>query len=379
MTRPSTWWKVAINFRSLENGSRPTSGHLAARADRSTPTRVAAASMARSTGSTRIAVPAGEVAGWNRLARAAASKARRTAGGASNVTALPPGIAASMPAAWIRTTAISPEVSVRVLSVQTIVVDPRDSTAGSRRTSAWRRAMRCMPTASAIVATAGSASGTAAMASAMAVSITSSIGRPCRTPRRPTPAAMAIVAHTSLRPSASSLRSRGVRSTVTLPTSVPIRPTSVSAPVLVITAWPSPPTMVVPMYTMFWRSASGVSSGRTSTYVLLTGSDSPVSGASSMRRSAARTRRPSPGTDRPASSSTMSPGTRSRAGKARKTPLRTTDTCATSREIRLSIARRARNSVRNPINVLTTSTAAMASASIRSPKAIEIAMAATSR
>ena len=34
------------------------------------------------------------------------------------------------------TTVMSPEVSVRVLSVQTIVVDPSDSTAGRRRTSA---------------------------------------------------------------------------------------------------------------------------------------------------------------------------------------------------------------------------------------------------
>ena len=79
----------------------------------------------------------------------------------------------SPPAAQTRTTVMSPEVSVRVLSVQMTVVDPSDSTAGSRRTSACRAAMRRTPTASAIVATAGRASGTAATASAMPVSSTS--------------------------------------------------------------------------------------------------------------------------------------------------------------------------------------------------------------
>jgi hypothetical protein len=84
----------------------------------------------------------------------------------------------SSPAAQVRTTAMSPEVNVRVLSVQTTVVDPSDSTAGSLRTSALRAAMRCRPTASAMAATAGSASGTAATASAMPVSMMMSSGAP---------------------------------------------------------------------------------------------------------------------------------------------------------------------------------------------------------
>ncbi len=60
----------------------------------------------------------------------------------------------------VRTT-ISFRVNVPVLSVQMIVTAPRVSTAGSRRTMAWRRAIRWTPSASVIVSTAGSPSGTA--------------------------------------------------------------------------------------------------------------------------------------------------------------------------------------------------------------------------
>ena len=44
--------------------------------------------------------------------------------------------ATSLPAVQSRTSVICPDVSVRVLSVQTTVADPSASTAGSRRTSA---------------------------------------------------------------------------------------------------------------------------------------------------------------------------------------------------------------------------------------------------
>ena len=57
-------------------------------------------------------------------------------------------------------TVISLRVSVPVLSVQMTVVEPSVSTAESRRTIAPRAAMRCMPTASAMVIATGSPSGT---------------------------------------------------------------------------------------------------------------------------------------------------------------------------------------------------------------------------
>jgi hypothetical protein len=55
-------------------------------------------------------------------------------------------------------------VSVPVLSEQITATEPRVSTAGRRRMIALRRAIRCTPTASAIVTTAGSPSGITATA-----------------------------------------------------------------------------------------------------------------------------------------------------------------------------------------------------------------------
>ena len=75
-------------------------------------------------------------------------------------------------------TVITPVVSVPVLSVQMTVALPSVSTAGSRRMSTWRAAIRWTPIASAIVTIAGSPSGTAATASDTADMNTSSGGRP---------------------------------------------------------------------------------------------------------------------------------------------------------------------------------------------------------
>jgi hypothetical protein len=60
-----------------------------------------------------------------------------------------------------------PVVSVPVLSVTITVTLPSVSTEGRWRTRTCRAAMRCTPTARAMVTTAGSPSGTAATASAM--------------------------------------------------------------------------------------------------------------------------------------------------------------------------------------------------------------------
>jgi hypothetical protein len=64
------------------------------------------------------------------------------------------------------------------LSVQMTDAHPSVSTAGSLRTSACRFAMRCTPMARAMVTTAASPSGTAAMASATAERSTSNSGAP---------------------------------------------------------------------------------------------------------------------------------------------------------------------------------------------------------
>ena len=153
-----------MNLRSLENGTHPACGRSAVRRERSRPSRAAASKMARSTGS--MPAPGALACAGARLAISAWPIMPRVA---SVACAGPPdGSELSWPAVHVRTTAMSPDVRVRVLSVQMTVVDPSDSTAGRRRTSAFRAAIRCRPTASAIVATAGSASGTAATASAIA-------------------------------------------------------------------------------------------------------------------------------------------------------------------------------------------------------------------
>ena len=85
---------------------------------------------------------------------------------------------------------MTPVVSVPVLSVQITVAQPRVSTAGNLRTRTCRAAMRCTPTASAIVTTAGSPSGTAAMASETAAMNTSISGQPRNNPATATTATM---------------------------------------------------------------------------------------------------------------------------------------------------------------------------------------------
>jgi hypothetical protein len=57
-------------------------------------------------------------------------------------------------------TVISFLVSVPVLSLQMMLVEPSVSTAASRRTITPRLAMRCMPMASAMVMATGRPSGT---------------------------------------------------------------------------------------------------------------------------------------------------------------------------------------------------------------------------
>ena len=126
-------------------------------------------------------------------------------------------------------TVISFLVRVPVLSVQMTVVEPSVSTAGSRRTSARIRAMRCMPIASVIVATAGRPSGTAAMASEMPISSMSRKAWPRRKPATTITAQRASTTTTRAWPSWASFRSRGVSRVPASSIRAPILPISVRA------------------------------------------------------------------------------------------------------------------------------------------------------
>ena len=136
----------------------------------------------------------------------------------------------------MRLTVISSRVSVPVLSEQITDTLPSPSTAGRRRTRAWRLTMRWTPSASEMVTTAGSASGTTATASAMPNRIISSSGWPRKRPiptmtRITTPAARAST--TPRRSSASWSEVRPVSIDASIPA---MRPNSVDMPVEVTTA-----------------------------------------------------------------------------------------------------------------------------------------------
>ena len=103
---------------------------------------------------------------------ALAQRARRRVADAGD------GDLAARRAATARVTVISLRVSVPVLSLQITVVEPSVSTADRRRMMAPRAAMRCMPTASAIVIATGRPSGTIDTIWLMATISTSASGSP---------------------------------------------------------------------------------------------------------------------------------------------------------------------------------------------------------
>jgi hypothetical protein len=152
------------------------------------------------------------------------------------------------PPTKIRRAVISPLVSVPVLSEQITVVHPSVSTAGIRRTSALRFAISCIPTASAPVTMAASASGTAATASAIAnIVIVSTSWRLSSLPiHARTMLTTIVTAQTtsaispSQRPTSAVRFSSGDGSLLTVETCSAILPNSVCMPVEVTIALPRP-------------------------------------------------------------------------------------------------------------------------------------------
>ncbi len=116
---------------------------------------------------------------------------------------------------------------------------------------------------------------------------------------------------------------------------------------------------------MFSRSPSEASSGSTASARFVTGVDSPVSAASSVESSLEETRRRSAGTESPASSSTMSPGTSARAGRIDTAPSRTTFAVGAAIFERASSAASARRSWKKPSSALTTTMSRMAAVSLK--------------
>ena len=266
-------------------------------------------------------------------------------------------------------------MSVPVLSLQMTVVLPRVSAAGSRRTIAWRSAMRLTPIARVIVTAAGSPSGIAPTASATAAVSMSAARSPRASPRAKVNAASAMIATVSAALNAVSLRVSGVAMSVASSTRRWMRPRAVSAPVA--TAIPSarPARTSVPAKARFARSASPVS-GSSVSVCLSTGTDSPVSIDSSTRSPATRTSRMSAGTRSPASRWIRSPGTTSCESTTRRRPSRTITARVRASDISARSDPSARDSCTNPIVALTTTTPAITDASTVSPIAAVTAAAA---
>ncbi len=109
-------------------------------------------------------------------------------------------------------------------------------------------------------------------------------------------------------PRDSSLCSRGVLGVSAWAISLAILPSSVYMPVAVTIPTALPVEIVVPMYSIFFLSASNVSGGNTSSLTFV-GIDSPVNADSSTLHCQASETRKSAGTLSPSSIFTMSPGT----------------------------------------------------------------------
>lgn len=266
------------------------------------------------------------------------------------------------------TAVISLRVNVPVLSLQMTVVDPSVSTAERRRMRAPRSAMRCMPTASAIVIATGRPSGTIETIWLIATISTSGRGSERHIPSSTTSTNRPSAAATSARPNWSSRRSSGVLGSSACSVRRAMRPTSVRSPVAMTSATARPAVTCVPAYTMSRRSARPVASG-TAVEDLLTGTDSPVRAASATCNCASSSSLASAATASPADSSIRSPGTSSAACTECSTPPRRTRTCRVDSRRKAAIDRSARPSWKVPIIALTSTTARITPASPRWPSA----------
>lgn len=239
-----------------------------------------------------------------------------------------------------------PSVIVPVLSVATTVTDPSVSTAGSARTMTWRRAMRCAPTASAIVTTSGSDSGSAATVRLSPTSSISPHGRPWTSPMRTTTAVSVTTSTARPRLRPVSRRWSGVGRDRPSCSIAAIRPRLLLAPVRV-TSTTARPWVVRPPATSSSPGPCG------------TGSDSPVTGASSTSRSCDCRTTASAGTRSPAVRLTWSPGTTSPAGTVTSSSSRRTTAVGAAICSSSSMTRSARCCWRTPTVVLKTTTARM--------------------
>ena len=225
-------------------------------------------------------------------------------------------------------TIISLRVSVPVLSVQIVVVDPSVSTDDSLRTITFRFAIRWVPSDSTTVVIAVRPSGTAATASDTASSSTSTTSVSVRSSSSTRivalmTSAMAITAMPSSLPTRSSSFCSGVAALSADSSDRAIFPISVAAPVAVTIARPRPAAIEVPLKTMFtWSPTPASPSSAPRDFD--TGVLSPVRADSAARSAIDSSTRASAAIVSPSSRSRTSPGTSSAVGVIRCSPSRRT-------------------------------------------------------
>ena len=209
-------------------------------------------------------------------------------------------------------------VSVPVLSVQMTVAAPSVSTAVRWRTSALRRAMRCVPIARASVTVGSKPSGTLATMMPMAKMKFSQNGSPMNRPtaKNTTPSATDSIA--TRRDSRAISRCSGDCGSRPVWVRWAILPNSVCMPVANTRPLPLPETIDVPASsTLRAASRSGSSEGAA---LRALGSDSPVTVAALRRIPEASMRRQSAGTSSPSCTRIRSPGTSVSAGRRQSRP-----------------------------------------------------------
>ena len=177
---------------------------------------------------------------------------------------------------------------------------------------------------------------------------------------------MITTAMPSMRPMRATSNVSGVGSSRVASSSVAIAPISVSIAVAVITARALPCATAVPLKTMFRRSPSGTSAGSV-TASFNTASLSPVSEASCTRSDVASSRRASAPTESPSPSSSRSPRTSSALGTRCATPSRITAEVACVMRASAATASRALASCMKPSAPLSSTTAAITTASTGQP------------
>jgi len=228
---------------------------------------------------------------------------------------------------------------------------------------------------------AGRPSGTAATASETPSRRTVTASSAVETPlRRATAAITTTAITTTMMPSdletAAISRCSGVGSDSVLSRRPAMAPISVSIPVAVTTARPTPCTTPVPLWTMLRRSPRAVSAASAAADFSVA-SDSPVSDASwTFSPVAARIRASAPIAS-PSASTRTSPITRSADGIVTSRPSRTTVEFAAVIDARAATASSARASSTNPMAALRRTMTAITIASTGTPAAPSTTQAAT--